>query len=80
VSEVTHYIDSDRKPHLITAMPNGYLHNALAKMLREPPHPGRVAMVLAMDAEVRRRETARQEEVASWVARAAASPATLEAE
>jgi len=52
----TFYIDGKGWLHRITEMPNGYLHNALAALKRGRVEGLQVFTVLAMDAEVKRRE------------------------
>lgn len=50
------YIDSDLRKHIITDMPNGYLHSALAKLMRL--HPTRTHEIENMTAEAVKRANA----------------------
>lgn len=50
------YTDSKGHAHVIAEMPNGYLHNAAARLRREGTAP---ATLQAMDLEIGRREAAK---------------------
>ena len=50
---MTTYTDSKGKSHEIATLPNGYLHRALAVLIRD--HPSRTREIADMTAEVARR-------------------------
>jgi len=56
------YIGTKRRPQRIAEMPNGHLHNARDKLKRERCGGLLAFTILAMDAEISRRETARAQE------------------
>ncbi len=51
------YIDGAARKHDIASMPNGYLHNAAAKLKREGRQPEALAV---MEAEIAKREALRE--------------------